>query len=151
MAQAVSCRMLVQDSRPVHVKFVVRKATLSQVFPCQHHSNSTQYVFTQTDPAARRLMPSGRLACLVWLTLVAAELPVIHWKLKVVKMILNSSDLLRRKQVRRHFGYCTVVVGSATSDSDRIHSAADYLAVSVSLCRQSNEIREKPRSRDCCV
>jgi hypothetical protein len=64
------------------VKFVVRKATLSQVFSCQHPSSSTQYVCTKTDPAARRLTPSGRSACLVWSTFVAAEPPVIYWKLE---------------------------------------------------------------------
>lgn len=62
------------------MKFAVRKATLSHVFPCQHPSSSTQYVCTKIDPAARRLTPSGRSAYLVWSTFVAAEPPVIHWK-----------------------------------------------------------------------
>jgi len=47
------------------VKFVVREATLCQVLPSQHPSSSTQHVCTKTDPAARRLTPSGRSACLV--------------------------------------------------------------------------------------
>lgn len=132
------------------MKFVVRKAKLSHVFPCQHPSSRTRYVCTKIDPAARRLTPSGRSTYLVWSTFVAAEPPVIHWKHEG-----HENDIEQFGSVEARAGSAVVWIlhGRFWVGHDRltISTAANNLAVSVSLGRQYNDIRETPRSRDCCV